>query len=230
MTPLPTPTLALGKLLRPVLQHLPLQDPVKVLEKILDTWNVLSRLRDKARYHGMYEILDYDATLEIQDSKGKKAVLTRREVIRFLQDNVVAVHDHTWGDGQLFAKYQCQPGVPVDFYEDGSKHNVLISLRETKDRGDIVELWIERVVRDALLKKQEWFETEIDHLMRTLKLSIIFPRKRPCRRATLSQRSIGKTTLLAQNHFALLPDGKQKLTWGAKHPKLHDRYTIKWTW
>ncbi len=85
-------------------------------------------LRDQFRYHGMYEILDYEATLEILDLKGKKAVLTRREVIRFLQDNVVAIHDHAWGDGELFAEYRCQPGAPVDSYEDGSKWNVLISL------------------------------------------------------------------------------------------------------
>ena len=82
----------------------------------------------------------------------------------------LAIHDHGWGDGELFAEYRCQPGVPVDFYEDGSKNNVLISLRETKNRGDVLELWIERVIRNGLLQKQEWFETEIDQLMRTSRL------------------------------------------------------------
>ncbi len=155
MTPLLTSPAALSDWLRPVLQRILQQDPVKILTKLLDARDVLNRLRDKVRHHGMYEILDYDATLEIRDAKGKKAILTRREVIRFLQDNVVAVHDHAWGDGELFAKYQCQPGVPVDFYEDGSKWNVLISLRETRDRGDVVELWIERMTKDGLLEKQE---------------------------------------------------------------------------
>jgi len=178
----------------------------------------------------MYEILDYDATLEIADPRGEKAMFRRREVIRFLQDNVVAIHDHAWGDGELFAKYRCQPGVPVDIYEDGSKRNVLISLRETKNRGDVIELGVERVVRGGFLEQDEWLETEIDHWMKDLKLSIIFPAERPCRRATLSRRSTGKTTLLPQDHFALLPDGRQKLTWGTRHPKLHDLYTIKWTW
>ena len=217
-------------MLRQVLQRILRQQPVVLLELLIDAWNVLCRLWDKIRYHGMYEILDYDATLEILDSKGKKASLTRREVVRFLQDNVVAIHDHAWGDGKLFAKYHCQPGVAVDFYEDGSKHNILISLRETKNRGDVLELWIERVIKDGMLQKQEWFETEIDHWMRRLRLSVIFPKSRPCRRATLSRRSTGKTTQLPQKHFALLPDGRQKLTWETSHPKLHDRYTIKWAW
>lgn len=231
MIPLPSIPDALSDWLTPVLRRIPQQDIIKVLGKLPGAWRTLSRLPEKIRYHGMYEILDYDATLEIKDAKGRRAVLTRREVIRLLQDNVVALHDHVWGDGEPFAKYQCQPGVPVDFYEDGSKHNVLISLRETKNRGDVIELWIERVIREGLLEEREWFETEIDHLMRKLQLAIIFPKTRPCRRATLSRRSTSKTTLLSfEKHFALLPDGRQKLTWKTNRPKLHDRYTIKWVW
>ena len=203
--------------------------------------------RIKAKHHGavllfrmgdFYEMFHEDAevcarvlglTLTSR-SKGEKAILTRREVVRFLQDNVVAIHDHAWGDGELFAKYSCQPGVPVDFYEDGSKHNILISLRETKNRGDVVEFWIERVIKGGLLKQHEWFETEVDHWMRKLKLSIVFPEGSHCRRATLSRRSTGKTTLLRQEHFALLPDGRQRLAWETGHPNLHDRYSIKWVW
>lgn len=230
MTPLLGPLIALGKWLHDFLKRVFQQDLIKVLEKLLDTWKVFSRLWDRIHYHGMYEILDYDATLELVDPKGETAIFIRRQVVRFLQNNVVAIHDYAWGDGELFAKYRCRPGVPVDFYEDGSKYHVLISLRETKNRGDVTEFWIERVVKGGFMGKHDWLETEIDHWVRHLKLSIIFPRKRPCRRATLSRRSTGKTTLLSQKHFALLPDGRQKLTWETGRPKFQDRHTIKWVW
>jgi hypothetical protein len=105
--------------LRTLTRSLSYQGPLQILLNIPEAWDALSRLHDKLRYHGMYEILDYDATLEILDPRGETAVLTHREVIHFLQDNVVAIHDHAWGDGDLFARYHCQPGVPVDFYEDG---------------------------------------------------------------------------------------------------------------
>ena len=205
-------------------------DPIQLLIKLLEAWDALSRLSDKIQYHGMYEILDYDAILEIKDAKGQGAVLTRREVIRFLQNNVVAIHDHAWGDGEVFAEYNCQPGIPVDFYEDGSKYNILISLRETKNRGDVIELWVEREIEGGLLENLEWLETEIDHWMEHLKLSIIFPEDRPCTRATLSRRTTDKVTTLSPEHFARLPDGRQKLTWETNRPKLHDLYTIKWAW
>ena len=161
--------------LRPLLDSLLRKDPFQFVTDLLRAWDTLSRLWDKVHYHGMYEILDYDSTLEILDPKGEKSVLTRREVIRFLQNNVVAIHDHAWGDGDIFAAYRCQPGVPVDCYEDGARHNILISLRETKERGDVIDLWVERIIRDGLLKDQEWLETEVDHWMEHLTLSNIFP-------------------------------------------------------
>ena len=212
------------------LKHILQLDLIEVLKTLLDAWEVLNRWRAESRYRGMYEILDYDATLELLDQTGEEATFTRREEIRFLQDNVVAIHDHAWGDGQIFAGYRCQPGVPVDFYEDGSKHNILISLRETKNSGDVIELWVERRVRGGFTDTEEWLETEVDHLMQKLRLSIIFPQTRPCRRATLSRRSRAEVISLSQNHLALLPDGRQKLTWCTRTPKLHDRYTIKWVW
>jgi len=203
-------------------------DPTQTVTQLLDLWDIITRLYDKFRYRGPYEILDYDSTLDIRDPKGVRAVLTRSEEIHFLQDNIVAIHDHAWGDGELFAKYQCQPGVPVDIYEDGSKYNILISLRETKNKGDTIQLWIERVIKRGFCEKEEWLETEVDHWMHKLKIAIIFPKDRPCRRATLTRRSTGYSTLITQENFALLPDGRQKLTWSTNHPKLHDCYTIKW--
>lgn len=203
---------------------------VVLLRNLLHIWNILDQLRDRISYHGMYEVLDYDSKLEIIEPKGEKAALTRYEVIRFLQDNVVAIHDHAWGDGELFAKYHCQPGVPVDFYEDGSKHNVLISLRETKNRGDVTGLSIERVITGGFLKDNEWLETEVDHLTSRLRLSIIFPKARPCLRATLAKRNANKTIILDERHFKTLGSGRQELSLEITRPKLHECYTIKWDW
>ena len=105
------PSATLGDRPRLVLPRILQKQPVVVLERLIEAWDVLSRLLDKIRYRGLYEILDCDATFEILDPVGKKAVLTRREVVCFLQDNVVAIHDHAWGDGELFAEYRCQPGL-----------------------------------------------------------------------------------------------------------------------
>ena len=120
---------------------------VLAYRNVLGVLEVGNQLCDRIRYHGMYEILDCSSLLDIHDASGEEATLTRREVIRFLQDNVVVIHDYAWGDGELFAEYQCRPRVPVDFYQDSSKWNILISLRETKNRGDELDFRIEREIK-----------------------------------------------------------------------------------
>lgn len=201
------------------------------LRSILDVWGFIEKMRERIGYRGMYEILDYDATLEIMDPEGKEAWLIRHQVIRFLQDNVVAIHDHAWGEGDnIFAEYHCQPGVPVDFYKDSSKYNILISLRETKNRGDVIDLWIERLITGGLTEEEEYLETDVDHLTDHMKVSIIFPQERPCRRAILTQKSSKDTMPLEGRNFSNLTDGRQVLTYETRHPRLNDLYTIKWRW
>ena len=46
-----------------------------------------------------YEVLDYDATLTLGDTKGIKADFQRTETVRFLQSGVAGILDHVWGDG-----------------------------------------------------------------------------------------------------------------------------------
>jgi hypothetical protein len=74
---------------------------VLALRNTLGTWILLEQLRDRLGHHALCEILDYQATLDIQDATCDVATITRRRVIHFLHDNVVAIHDHAWGDGEL---------------------------------------------------------------------------------------------------------------------------------
>ena len=184
----------------------------------------------RRRVQGIYEVLDHDTVVGLKDPNGKVAIVDRQQEVRFLQDNVVAFADYAWGDGQIFADYRCSPGVPVDRYVNGSRHTVLISLRETKNRGDVLRFTIHRKVLRGFTHKDEWWETEVYHKTRRLKIAVIFPRKRHCERATITQRSTSKTLALGSRHFQLLTDGRQKLTWQTVRPKLHDRYILKWRW
>jgi hypothetical protein len=48
--------------------------------------------------------------------------------------------------------------VAVDRYRDGDRWNILISLRETKSRGDITDFRFERTVRDGFVRAEEWYQ------------------------------------------------------------------------
>ncbi len=201
-----------------------------LLEMLGALWR-LGRKIVKARAHeGMYEVLELDARLELQDSKGERAVLYKRQRVRFLQDNIIAFQDKAWGDGDIFADYKCSPGVAVDRYREGHRYRVLISLRRTMNRGDIEEFHIERTIKGGFTKKVEDFQTEIDHKTRNLTVSVIFPRSRFPRRLLLIEQNAARTRGLGGDYTRKLPDGRQKVTWRANKPRLFEAYIIRWEW
>lgn len=195
-----------------------------------DVYRTLRRLVQRYSREGMYEILDYETTLELLDSKGKKAIFKKRQRVKFLQDYINTFQDYAWGDGNIFADYQCAPGTVVDRYQEGDRWNILISLRETKNSGDIEEFYIERTVKNGFTKKEEARQVEVRHQTRRLRLSIIFPKQRRCQRAVLLQRSRHQTTVLGPEHFTTLTDGRQILTWETRKIRRFEIYTLKWRW
>jgi hypothetical protein len=178
----------------------------------------------------MYQILDYDSTLELLDATGKTAVFKRRQRVKFLQDHIIAFQDYAWGDGDIFAEYNCSPGYEVDRYREGDQWNILISLRETKSAGDIIDFHTERKIKDGFLKEEEWWQVVIRHQTKQFKLAIIFPRKRRCKQASLLHRDRHRTTPLGPEHFTDLPDGRQVLTWETRKLNRFDTYIVKWVW
>lgn len=178
----------------------------------------------------MYEILDYDSTLDLVDPKGETAIFKKRQRVKFLQNNIIAFQDYAWGEGKIFADYRCTPGTEVDRYQEGDRWNVLISLRESKSASDITDFYIERTVKHGFTKDEEWWQVEIRHPTKQFKLAIIFPQQRHCQKAVLLQRSQHQAISLGRTHFIDLPDGRQMLTWEAHQINNLEIYTIKWNW
>ncbi len=197
---------------------------------LFDLYRALRQWLIQQRQEGMYEILDYDSTLELVDPKGETAVFKRRQRVKFLQDYILAFQDYAWGEGEIFADYKCSPGVEVDRYQEGDQWNILISLRETKSAGDIIDFYTERTVSNGFTKNEEWWQIEIRHHTRQFRLAMIFPQERRCRRAVLIQRNRHRTTTLGPEHFTNRPDGRQVLTWEPTKLKRFETYIIRWTW
>ena len=60
--------------------------------------------------------------------KSETAIFCRGQKIKFLGDNLIAFQDYAWGDGEIFAEYQCLPGVEAGCYQETDQWNGLISL------------------------------------------------------------------------------------------------------
>ena len=148
-------------------------------------WKLLPQVMGGGSVRGLYEVLEYESTLELKDRKGKKATFRKREKVRYLQDSVIAYQDQAWGDGEILLDYRCTPGTPVDRYRTGYKTYILISRREVKNREDLDEFHVEWRIRDGFVRETEQWETHVTHPTRHLELQVIFPKSRPPLRAAL---------------------------------------------
>ena len=190
----------------------------------------MRQLVEHESHEGLYEVLEFDAVLELLDPEGKTAIFKKRQRIKFLQDYVLAFQDYAWGEGDIFVDYKCSPGVVVDRYQEGDRWNVLISLRATKNSGDVEDFFIERRVTGGFTKNEEWWQSEMQNQIRWLKLSVIFPPERHCKHAVLVERHRNSTTPLDSTCLTDLPDGRQILTWETHKPKRFESYMLKWQW
>ena len=123
------------------------------------------------------------APLPFTTSRGHKATVETVQRMRFRQNHVTALTEYAWGQGDLYAEYRCSPGVPADYYEERSRHVVLISLRG-KSAGDTMTLRTHRLVMEGFTRNKEYWESDVYHRIQKLDLRIIFPLERPCQRAT----------------------------------------------
>ena len=196
---------------------------------VLEAWQLVKKIQAE-RMVGLYEVLDFEHTLELVDCKGKQAIYHKLETVRLLQDHVAAYVDQAWGRGEIFADYKCSPGIPVDRYRCGHKTCVLISLREAMRRGDILRICIDRTIRNGFDTGTGWSETVVLHRTHRFQIAVIFPAERPPQRVALLEVNQNRTTPLGEANTQVMPDGRTRVFWETSNPKLFETYTLKWTW
>ena len=179
---------------------------------------------------GMYEVLNYETTLELLDSKGKKAKLKKKEEVRFTQNNIIAYQDQAWGDGKILLNYRCTPGTPVDRYRSGYKTHILISLREVKNKGDMDEFNIEWGIQNGFMSKTGFWSTEICQRTKRITIQVIYPKTRPPLRVWVLEKNTQRTHTLDIKEKKQLPDGRWLVSWEKNQPRLYEHYILNWEW
>jgi len=200
------------------------------LDVLGDVGKIVHKIVQGRSYRGLYEVLDYEAALELEDQGRKRASFKKREKVRYLQDNIIAYQDQAWGDGEILVNYRCSPGTPVDRYRSGYKTYVLISRREVKNKGDVDDFNIHWGIRQGFLRQTEQWETHVKHRTRHLKINVIFPKSRPPRRATLIESNRQRSHNLGKSAQVRQPDGRWLVTWETQRPRLYETYVVQWEW
>jgi hypothetical protein len=179
---------------------------------------------------GIYEVLNYESTLTLHDPKGKRATFSKVKKVRYLQDNIIAFQDYAWGDGEILLNYRTSRGKPVDSYRSGFKTNVLISLREVKNRKDEDEFNIQWNIRNGFLTKDGYWSTDVEQKTKHIKVNVIFPKSRQPQRIMLEESNNKRTRELGHDYLRQLPDGRWQVIWEMDKPKLYEIYVLRWLW
>ena len=82
------------------------------LEVVQRAWKIIRKTIQRRSHPGLYEVLDYESTLELKDGGGERATFKKREEVRYLQDNIIAYQDQAWGDGEILLKLPLHPRDP----------------------------------------------------------------------------------------------------------------------
>jgi len=193
-------------------------------------WNVIQRFSLNSHPTGIYEVLDYESTLEIHDPKGMRATFGKIKTVRYLQDNIIAFQDYAWGDGDILHNYRTNKGKPVDRYRSGFKTYILLSLREVRNRGDMDEFTIQWNIRRGFLTKDGYWATDVSQPTEHLKVRVIFPKSRPPHHLSIEESNRKRMRVLGRDAQKQLPDGRWLVTWEMSNPKLYELYVLRWIW
>ena len=190
----------------------------------------VKRIRAVLSPSGIYEVLDYESTLEIKDIMGKEAYFYKREKVRYLQNNIIAYQDQAWGDGEILKNYYCSPGKAVDFSRPGRKTIILIAIQNIRHFGDQDEYVIAWGMTDCFLRGKEQWETSIDHPTSKIRLNLIFPFKRPPYQVLLIEESLHRSSLIDSQHFNRIDNERWMIHTEIEKPRLNERYILQWEW
>lgn len=209
--------------LQKLLEFLNSQVVSDLVMKVVSLWR-------ESRFQGLYRVEHLHVVLELRDAKGREAVYSKRQQVTFLQNDVFAIQDQAWGDGDIFANYRCSPGIAVDRYEDGFRKRILISLRRARNKGDTDDIGIARTIKQGFTQPHSYFQVQIDHPTKTLDFSVIFPEARLPKSVVVIEENTKRVHPLDLSTVLRLVDGRWQYRWHLDRPRLYSGYIMQWEW
>jgi len=197
----------------------------KVYALILDSPRLRQTLLPQGMISSPYQVLDYQAVLMLKDPEGREAVFHRTQRVQFLQDGVSAILDHAWGDGVLVTNYLNSAGPLADSFKDEGRRHLVVGLKRPMGSGEVLAFAADRTIMEGFRAEEEWWQISIDHPVRRLKQTVIFPKARPCQQAVLYD---GKTELVLP--VLVGPRGQTMVRFTIPQPLADVPYTVVWKW
>ena len=200
------------------------------IEKLSNLFRIVTNFVENYLGRYPYKVETLESNLMLMDPRGEKAVIQKNEKVIFLQNNIYAILDQAWGDGEILQDYKVSPGEKVDQYRIGHKTYLLISLQEVRNRGEKESFSIKWKMKNGFLKPTGFWATDINHPTKKLVVNIFFPKGRPPKRVWLVEREKNRSEKLGKENIHQLVTGRWQVSWQIQNPRSNESYILKWIW
>src|SRR4051812_40786927 len=105
-----------------------------ILERALSVARTLRLLSSKQPAQS-YENLFLDLMLDLKDTHGRRAIITRKLQVHFLTEEAGVVTSPIWGEGAQLDRYDLQGAKRLGSRSDGSRRVLLLALDRPALKG-----------------------------------------------------------------------------------------------
>ena len=175
-----------------------------------------------------YETLWLELVLDLQDPQGERAVLRRRQRVRFLAAGGALVRELVWGEGEQLVRYHARGARRLGVRPEGSRRAVLLDPDVQPAAGDTLTIASRRTIRGGFRGKQEYCEAYLEHPTGRVELTVIFPASRPPTRAQLVQGAPQARVRAVPVRYRA--DGRAVLRCRLARPRPAALYSLRWSW
>jgi hypothetical protein len=175
-----------------------------------------------------YDTLWLELALDLTDTRGERAVLTRRQCLRFHGLDSAVVRELVWGDGDQLVRYTAAGARRLGVRAEGSKRAVLLSPDHRPGPGDRLTITSRRTIRGGFRAAEEYSEAFLERPTGRLTFSIRFPSSRPPKAARLVLAATETTVRRLRPHYGA--DGRAVLRCQIQHPVVGTAYSLRWSW
>ena len=174
-----------------------------------------------------YETLWLELVLDLRDGRGERAVLMRRQRIRF-HAGAAVVRELVWGEGEQLTRYTAQGARRLAVRPEGSRRAVLLDPDRRPMRGEEVTITSRRIIRDGFRGADEYCEAFLERPTGRVDLTVVFPPARPPKRAQLVLATTEAVLRTVPPHYRA--DGRAMLRCRLRRPDPAATYSLRWSW
>jgi hypothetical protein len=168
-----------------------------------------------------YQTIKFSGRLKILDPLKQVATFTRRQRIRFLEDNVAIFFDRVWGDGVVFAGYSA-PGLRIlEPFKTFKGYIVPLALPRLFSKGEIFEVVTQRKIVGAFYETDGYWETAMSTPTDLVNISVITPADVVTGPAEIRSPARGDIDASQTDHALRLRVAR---------PALNVPYRLQWAW